>query len=111
MIRLEGKEFQNLHTYFGAEANELLDEMTKVGAEEGEITIKIHIGMRDHDKQISGGGEVVDTWVPDIGWTIKSAAKIKHEACEGAVETDGYLTKKGMFWEITDGDEMVLIHD
>ena len=34
MIRLEGKKFQNLHTYFGAEANELLDEMTKGGADQ-----------------------------------------------------------------------------
>ena len=111
MIRLEGKEFGTLHALFAAESNVLLTEMEAVGAEEGEITIKVMIGMKDHDKQVSTGGEVIDTWVPDIGWTIKRAAKIKHEAAEGAVETDGYLTRKGALWEITDADELVLIHD
>lgn len=111
MIDLEKNEFSSFRAILKAEGNALLDEMERTGAAEGEITIKIGVSVSDHDKQIGPGGVVLDTWVPHIEWMMKSAAKIKHEPVEGEILQEGYLTKKGAGWEITDADELVLIHD
>ena len=111
MLNIESKEFTSLHECFREEANALLDEMQMIGAENGEITIKVTINIKDHDIQMGDGGEMVDTWVPTILWSMRRSAKVQHEKQAGGVKADGYLTKDGSRWEMKSEDELTLIHD